>query len=139
MLGGVPALLPGVEKGLALLREAGLPVHIMTEGRIEKQKKILEHHSISNLVGTVYEMAKNEAQFERMRLRFAPSGIVVIGDQPDRDIVPAKAAQCQTVFVPGRFRPHWHSDDQAQKADFVAPTFLDAAKWVTAAGVPAPL
>lgn len=130
LLGRVPELLPTVREGLELLRDAGMRLYVLTEGKMEKQKNVLLHHSLSELVSGMFELTKDTAQFRRLRLRFTPAEVVIIGDQLDRDIIPAKAAGCSTVLVPGRFRPYWHNDDHAVEASFVASTFVDGARWI---------
>lgn len=129
-LGRLPDLLPTVRESLALLRDAGIRPFILTEGRIDKQKKILLHYSLTDLVSGIYEVTKDRAQFERLRLRFSPAEVVIVGDQLDRDIIPAKAAGCSTVLVPGRFRPYWHREDQASEASVVASTFAEGVHWI---------
>jgi putative hydrolase of the HAD superfamily len=130
LLGSLPDLLPTVREGLELLRDAGIRPYVLTEGKIEKQKKILLHYSLNDLVSGIFEVAKDRAQFERLRLRFSPAEVVTIGDQIDRDIIPAKAAGCTTVLVPGRFRPYWHQEDQATEASLVASTFAEGVQWI---------
>jgi putative hydrolase of the HAD superfamily len=130
MLDSIPPLLPTVMDGLLTLCEAGISVYILTEGKVEKQKIILLHHSLGAAVAGVFEVAKNQAQFERLQQRFSPDEVVVIGDQPDRDIVPAKNAGCTAVLVPSRFRPHWHDAEQWNDADFVAHTFKEGIEWL---------
>lgn len=130
ILSDIPPLLPTVMEGLVTLSAAGIPVYILTEGKVEKQKIILAHHSLKAHVAGIFEVAKNQAQFERLQQRFTPDEVVVIGDQPDRDIVPAKNAGCTAVLVPSRFRPYWHDSEQLNEADFIAPTFKEAVEWV---------
>jgi putative hydrolase of the HAD superfamily len=101
----------------------------MTEGRVEKQKALLELHGLTALFEGVWEMTKERSQFDRVVTRFAESPVVVIGDQPDRDIVPAKAAGCFTVLIPSRFRPTWQTASDRDAADYIATDFLDAATW----------
>lgn len=130
ILGSMPNLLPTVMDGLERLRNAGLHPYILTEGRIEKQKKLLDHHALTEFFVGVFELAKNQAQFERLRQRFAFAEVITIGDQLDRDILPAKAAGCTTVLVPGRFRPYWHNKEHEREADFQASNFEDGIKWI---------
>lgn len=130
LLGRLPDLLPTVREGLALLRDAGIRPYILTEGKIEKQKKILLHYSLTDLAAGVFEVTKDRSQFERLRLRFLPAEVVTIGDQIDRDIIPAKAAGCTTVLVPGRFRPYWHNVDHETEASLVASTFAEGVEWI---------
>lgn len=124
-----PPLLRGVPEGVRLAKEAGLRLFVMTEGRIEKQKRILELHGLLGSFEGVWEMTKDRSQFERVVNRFAGSRVVVVGDQPDRDIVPAKAARCSTVLVPSRFKPSWQTASDQSAADHLATDFLDAVRW----------
>lgn len=130
ILSDIPPLLPTVMEGLVTLSARGIPVYILTEGKVEKQRIILLHHSLGAYVAGVFEVAKKKTQFERLQQRFTPHETVVIGDQPDRDIVPAKNAGCTAVLVPSRFRPHWHDPNQLNDADFVATTFKEAVEWI---------
>jgi putative hydrolase of the HAD superfamily len=124
-----PELLGGVAEGVRAAKNAGLRLFVMTEGRIEKQKRLLELHGLLNSFESVWEMAKERSQFDRVVSRFAGARVVVIGDQPDRDIVPAKAAGCSTVLVPSRFNPSWRAASDQGAADHLAADFLDAVKW----------
>lgn len=124
----IPALLPTVREALELARSRNMAVFVMTEGKLERQRQSLTEHGLAQLVASTWEMPKTSAQFERLRQRFAQSEVVVIGDQLDRDIVPAHRAGCKTVLVPGRFKPRW-DDQDAQAADHVAPNLLEAVQW----------
>lgn len=130
ILGSIPDLLPAVMNGLKRLHDAGMRPYILTEGKIEKQKKLLEHHALTEFVSGIFELTKSQAQFERLRQRFAPAEVITIGDQIDRDILPAKAAGCLAVLVPGRFRPFWHKPEQETEADFVASNFETGVEWI---------
>lgn len=129
-LARVPALLPGVTAGLELARQANLDVWILTEGSADRQRTIAQALGITHLVRGVSEAAKNQDQFDRQRRRFAPSPLVVIGDQPDRDILPAQAVGCTGVLVPSRFRPAWIASSAWSAADHVAERFDLAIDWV---------
>ena len=108
-LSSTPRLLEGVADGVRAAKAAGLRIFVMTEGRVEKQKALLELHGLTGSFEGVWEMAKERSQFDRVVTRFAESRVVVVGDQPDRDIVPAKAAGCSTVLIPSRFKPTWQT------------------------------
>jgi putative hydrolase of the HAD superfamily len=129
-LARTPALLPGVMDGLELAREAGLDVWILTEGAADRQRTRAQVLGIADLVRGVSEAAKIQDQFDRQRRRFAPSPLVVIGDQPDRDILPAQAAGCIGVLVPSRFRPAWIASSAWSAADHVSERFDLAVDWV---------
>ncbi|HRQ58629.1 MAG TPA: HAD family hydrolase [Azoarcus taiwanensis] len=138
-LSQTPALLPGVAEGLRAAKTAGLRLYVMTEGRIEKQKRILELHNLQTFFEGVWALTKDRAQFDRVRTRFNSCHVVIIGDQPDRDIAPAKAAGCSTVLIPSRFKPSWHSPDDYGAADYVAADFNDAIQWCAKAAAEGPL
>jgi putative hydrolase of the HAD superfamily len=127
-LSDTPALLPTVREALELARLRDLAVFVMTEGKLERQRHSLTEHDLTQLVLSAWEMPKTQAQFERLRQRFTQAEVVVIGDQLDRDIVPAHRAGCKTVLVPGGFRPRW-GDQDAHAADHVAATLLEAVQW----------
>jgi putative hydrolase of the HAD superfamily len=124
-----PQLLPTVAEGVRVAKDAGLRLYVMTEGRIDKQKRILELHGLLASFEGVWELTKERSQFDRVVSRFEGSRVVVVGDQPDRDIVPARAAGCSTVLVPSRFKPSWQASIDQDAADHVATDFLDAARW----------
>lgn len=134
-LNDTPSLLPGVREGLAYAETAGLNVYVLTEGRIEKQRETIAHYGLAGKFAGVFETTKNAQQFERLSRRFAPARIVVIGDQPDRDVTPAMQAGCLTVLIPSRFRPGWYESEGGVAASFVATDFSDAISWI--AGVDA--
>lgn len=132
MLSRQPALLPGVWEGLSAARAQSVDVWILTEGAAEKQRERAKHLGIATLIKGVSEAAKTREQFERQKRRFAPAQLYVIGDQPDRDIAPAREAGCIAVLVTGRFRPGWISEAEWSAADHVAETFDRAVAWVLA-------
>lgn len=124
-----PRLLPGVLEGLNHAKAIGLRINVLTEGRIDKQRKLIAHHGLGEALGDVLEITKNARQFERLRQRFSPATIVVIGDQPDRDIEPAVEAGCVAVFVPSHFKPAWNISERGKSASFVASDFASAINW----------
>lgn len=138
-LSQAPMLLPTVAEGVRTAKEAGLRLYVMTEGRIDKQKRILELHCLQAFFEGIWELTKEQAQFDRVRIRFAGCRVFVIGDQPDRDIVPAKAAGCSTVLVPSRFKPSWHSSAAYEAADHVATDFCEGIRWCVKAAAKHPM
>lgn len=128
-LGQIPALLPTVVEGLQAASDRNISMFVLTEGRVEKQRSTIEAHQLGGYFSGVWEVKKDREQFERMCRRFDGASVVVIGDQPDRDIVPAKQAGCTAVLVPSRFRPSWRTEADEQVADFVAENFSIAMRW----------
>lgn len=128
----LPSLLPGVREGLHLAQEHQVLLYVMTEGRIDLQRARVAAHGLQAVFSDVWELKKTSAQFERIRQRFVASEVFVIGDQADRDIIPAHQADCTTVLIPSRFQPRWSNVNLDKVASYIAPDYLNAMKWVTA-------
>lgn len=128
-LSSTPSLLPGVKEGLQRAKQLGLEVWILSEGAAHRQRSRVRVRGLAGLVHGIAEVSKNAEQFARQRRRFAPRPVYVIGDQPDRDIIPAHEAGCRTVLVPSRFKPQWHMKPQCV-ADRVETTFDRAIEWI---------
>jgi putative hydrolase of the HAD superfamily len=122
--------LPGVREGLEAAEREGIDVWVLTEGAAERQRTRIAAHGLDSLIQGVAEATKNKDQFARHRRRFAPRILYMIGDQPDRDVAPARAAGCRAVLVPSRFRPEWHEPGAWRDADRVCETFDAAVDWV---------
>lgn len=131
-LGRGPELLHGVVDGLVTARDASIDVWILTEGSADRQRARAATLGIAHLVKGVSEGTKTIKQFDRQRRRFAPAPVVVIGDQPDRDILPAQTAGCTGVLVPSGFRPGWIEPAAWREADHVADRFDRAIDWIIA-------
>ena len=129
-VGRAPAILPGVREGLEAAAREGLDVWVLTEWSAERQRARIAAHGLDSLIRGVAEVIKNKEQFARQQRRFAPRILYVIGDQPDRDVAPARAAGCRAVLVPSRFRPAWHQEAAWRNADHVSETFDAAVEWV---------
>lgn len=128
-LSKVPPLLPNVREGLTAAQQAGFSLYVMTEGKIERQKKLLDVHALQNAFEGVWELTKSKEQFDRLLARFPGRRVIVVGDQADRDIIPAKLAGCTTVFVPSKFTPSWNEKGEQGSADFVAADLLQGISW----------
>jgi putative hydrolase of the HAD superfamily len=126
----VPEILPGVREGLEAAAREGISVWVLTEGSAERQRARIAAHGLDGLIRGVAEVTKNKEQFSRHQRRFAPRILYVIGDQPDRDVAPARAAGCRAVLVPSRFRPEWHQEAAWCDADNISETFDAAVGWV---------
>jgi len=125
-----PELLPGVREGLELAHDQGLVTYVVTEGHVDKQRKLIEFHGLDKLVRGVSEVTKTESQFSRLKKRFSPANIYVVGDQEDRDIIPAKKVGCITILIPSRFRPKWQERNKGVTAHYVAKNYLEATSWI---------
>jgi HAD superfamily hydrolase (TIGR01509 family) len=56
------------------------------------------------------------------RSGFAPSDCVVVGDSYERDIIPGKAAGCQTIWLHGR---SWKEPDITDPADYTINSIME--------------
>jgi putative hydrolase of the HAD superfamily len=83
----------------------------------------------------VIESPKIARLYERvLRLAGRPRQSFMIGDQLQRDIVPAKVAGLITIYVPGRFRPRWEPDEEAVGPSYRVARFDQAAEIILQAG-----
>jgi len=99
---------PGVREGLAALHAAGSPVLVVTEGARARVAKTAAAHGIDRFIGRIIEAPKWPDLYRRvLRLAGTPPRAFMVGDQLDRDIVPASAAGLETIWFPGGFRPSW--------------------------------
>lgn len=128
----MPDLLPTVREGLVLAASAGAEVWVLTENAADLQRSRVAGHELSSLIRGVAEVTKTSEQFARQRRRFAGRDVVVVGDQPDRDAAPARAAGCLAVLVPSRFRPQ--SVATFRDGDHVAEDFRAAIVWALGEG-----
>jgi putative hydrolase of the HAD superfamily len=126
----LPALLPTVRDGLRRAAIGGADVWVLTENDADLQRSRVLDHGLDGWIKGLAEVTKTSEQFSRQKRRFAPRTVIVIGDQPDRDVAPAQSAGCLAVLVPGRFRPI--SRTQAEDSDHVAVNFLEAVEWALA-------
>lgn len=119
-----PALRPGVADGLKRLHSAGHTLLIVSEGRKAKIEGIAEQLGVRASFDRVIEGVKSANLYRRiLRLTGMPKRAFMIGDQLDRDIVPAKAAGLETIYFPGGFRPRWSLNISPAQADHVIETF----------------
>jgi putative hydrolase of the HAD superfamily len=108
MLIDPPVLREGVKDGLIRLQALQYPVHVITEGSLNRCSRLLGHHKIARYVESVRAVKKDKQHFAALYAQLTPnlSGWVV-GDQLTRDILPARAAGLQTIYFPGSFVPTW--------------------------------
>lgn len=119
-----PALRPGVADGLKRLHSAGHTLLIVSEGRKAKIESVAEQLGVRACFDRVIEGIKSAELYRRiLRLTGMPKRAFMIGDQLDRDIVPAKAAGLETIYFPGGFQPRWSLNFSQAQADHVIETF----------------
>lgn len=109
----LPELRNGVLEGLPTLAGLGCRIVVFTEGDREKCDLILRHYNLRQYVDQIFEGPKHAHTFRRLaRLQASNLPAIVVGDQLDRDIVPAQQAGFVTIYFPGAFRPKWQADDE---------------------------
>lgn len=91
---------PKVTYMLLKLRERGCIVCAASEGRALKQWDKLIRLGLDHLFDHVFVTNKKDVAFYKRltkKLKFEPNQILMIGDNPKKDIIPAKEAGLKTV------------------------------------------
>lgn len=136
-LGATPTLRPGVSSGVARLSAAGFTLFILTEGQRERIERTLTAHDLNRAGVRILEAKKEGALYQRVRRLEGADTAFMIGDQLDRDIMPAKAAGLTTIYFPGGFAPRWTPHEVEVGPDFKVASFDEAADLVLVAEAPA--
>ena len=115
-----------MREGLEALQTANCLVLIVSEGARAKVEKTTKRLGLDGLVARIIEGPKQPQLYRRV-LRFtgAPKRAFMIGDQLDRDVVPAKTAGLETIYFPGGFWPRWTIDEAEARPDHIIATFAD--------------
>ena len=104
-----PRLRPGVLSGLREFTARGYTTVVVTEGSKTKCRDLLRHYELESFVERVIESPKHSDLYRRVcRLGGGADLSVMIGDQLDRDILPAKEAGLVTVYFPGELNQDGH-------------------------------
>ena len=119
------AFLEGAEQALRAARQAGRKTALLTNGRSEVQRpKVFAFglHTEVDFVGITGELGawKPEPAAFRLvldKLGVRPEHALMVGDNEDFDIAPAKALGMQTAWIDAQLRSH-------PDADLVVPTPL---------------
>jgi len=129
-----PPLLPNVPEGLRLAVTAGLKVYVVSEGSHHAVMSALAAHELLPYVSQVLTATKSATLYQRLSALAKPDTAAMIGDQLDRDIVPAREGGLIAVWIPGAFAPKWVDRGMEAAATFVAQDFYAAVSWLTARG-----
>lgn len=125
-LDALPALRIGVMEGLSSLKASDAGLIVVTEGNRERIIATAADLKIDHLIDQVIEGRKEPPLFHRLRrLSSVAVTAFMVGDQLDRDIIPAKAAGLTTIYFPSEFRPPWAPQPSAAAPDFVVRSFAD--------------
>ena len=130
MLKATPSLLPGVQSGLRTLHALGSRIIVVTEGAADRINTTLCHYELSSLMYSVVEARKSSSLFSEIRNAHTCSNYWAVGDQLDRDVIPAIAAGFQGIFIEGGFTPRWHPDVRHDGEYIVMANYGDAARFV---------
>lgn len=124
----LPSLRKGVATTLPRISNAGIDIVVATEGARSRCEALLRHHNLFNFVKRI-EVGEKTVQLFRSLIEAYPPGArgLMVGDQLERDILPAAQAGFATAHFPSGFQPRWSRPLSAQP-DFQVETFEDVAR-----------
>ncbi|MEQ8503877.1 MAG: HAD family hydrolase [Rhodospirillales bacterium] len=123
-IGEKPGLCTGVREGLKWLTDRHAPALVVTEGPKKKVRDLISHYDLDAFVNRVIEGRKEPALYKRiLRLIKKPAKAIMVGDQLDRDILPAQRAGLVGVYLPGGFNPAWSKSISQTTPDFQIQSF----------------
>src|SRR5262249_3069524 len=118
-------------RGIPCLAQLRCRIVVFTEGSREKCDALLRHYGLREHVDQIVEGPKQVDTFRRLaRLHVSKHPAVVVGDQLDRDIAPAKQAGLITIYFPGGFRPKWTPNEATVMPDHRIESFERVAEIV---------
>jgi putative hydrolase of the HAD superfamily len=103
----LPELRSGVRETLSRAAELGIGVTVVSEERQDRCEARIEAHNLSEFVLEVVSATKTVQLFQRLRSGKHDKHQIMVGDQPDRDIVPAQEAGLECYLYPSEFTPFW--------------------------------
>jgi putative hydrolase of the HAD superfamily len=131
-LKSLPSLRPGVREGLLELRHYRRKLLVITEGGRDRVLRIAGSHHLTDYFDRVIDAPKSSRLYTRaLRLLGRPKMAFMVGDQLNRDILPAKQAGLTTVYFPGGFRPKWEPETQTIRPDFQIDSFAEVPLIIT--------
>ena len=103
---------------------------IATEGNKDKCAHTLDYYGISGFFDKLLTGNKTGGLFNRLiKLGDEMSPYCyLVGDQLDRDIIPAKKAGFITFYFPGGFKPVWTPDESSVNPDYKIEKFIEIPK-----------
>ena len=121
-----PQLRPGVTTGLVALSQRRLFPIVVTESAKRRCIELLAFHRLDSMLQRVIEAPKTTQLYKRVHSTTkSGSQAVMIGDQLDRDIAPAKIAGLVTVYFPGGFVPSWAPQSEVVNPDYTVESFYE--------------
>lgn len=129
-----PVLRAGVPEGLAALDQLGASVVVLTESRADRVEATAARLGVATGVDRVLEGRKRADLYRRvLRLSGAAGPAHMVGDQLDRDVLPAREAGLSTIWFPGGFAPKWRLDPSDVGPDYTISSFAEVAGIVASA------
>jgi putative hydrolase of the HAD superfamily len=129
----LPPLRPGVRKGLELLQDIGAEILILTEGSQDRITATLKELELTPLVNSVLSAKKSPLLFSRLAKSNTNSKRWAIGDQLDRDVIPAIEAGFEAIYFPGGFKPNWANKLHSNSSNYVVTeSYLSAVNYALA-------
>lgn len=124
-----PRLRWGVRKTIETLAQAGTPIWVVSEGAENRVKASLTEHELAPFIGRIVSGKKTPELFKALAAEVPRrKSILMVGDQLDRDILPAKAAGLQTAYFPGGFEPTWTELAHRAEADVTISNYVQILK-----------
>jgi len=127
-LKAMPKLARGVLEGLEQLAANNARVVVVTEGARKRIEETLKHLGLTPLVEEVIEEKKSTSIFSTILASYDGASAWAVGDQLDRDVLPAVEAGFKGVYIEGGFQPSWHPEVDASAAYFICNDYADAVR-----------
>jgi putative hydrolase of the HAD superfamily len=108
----------GVKDGLISLKALGVPVVVLTEGPKERVEKTARLHNLEGQIDIVISAEKTKSLFARVATMRSSTVNWAIGDQIEKDVLPAIAVGYRAFYYPGSFRPSWAPEEQGLPVEF---------------------
>lgn len=90
--------LPGTEDWIAAMKEAGIPVLLLSNAKAERAKVLADRYGIP-VVGLAMKPAVHGYWRAAAVLRESPTRLLMLGDQLFTDVLGANLAGCRSIWV----------------------------------------
>jgi putative hydrolase of the HAD superfamily len=116
---------------LEVLTNRGATIVVVSESNRQDCFSWLKSFGLLPFVSSVWTGEKSRGFYEQIiRKMQSAKRIVVVGDQLERDIRPAKEAGLITVYKPSAFSPVWKNAAHEAYADYTISSFADLVRVV---------
>ena len=97
---------------------------IFTEGHKNRCNSLTESYGLKKFIKKAIENRKESAIYRKIKEDYNTNHSFMIGDQIDRDILPAKEVGFITIYFPGGFQPKWNQHG-SYKPDYTISSFSE--------------